>query len=86
MNVFKSPPPKAEVVIVKTEGRLEYDLYLLTATRLGGAKKYGTARIVTDGGTTVPNLHAAAIEYLMAAGETETAEAMAAGKWKADAA
>lgn len=78
MKLDKTPPPKAEVRVVKTDGRLEYDVYLVTATRLGGAKKVGTSRIATDGGTTVPNLRAAALEYLATAGEEELVEILTA--------
>lgn len=74
MKVWTARPPQKEVRIVKTQGRLEYEFWLITAVKIGGAKRMGTSRIATDMGTTVPNLHEAIISYLDALGDEEYAE------------
>lgn len=74
MKVWTSRPASKEVRIIKTEGRLEYEFWLLTAVKVGGARKMGTSRIATDMGTTVPNLQEAIISYMDAMGDTEYAD------------
>jgi len=74
MKVWASRPAQKEVRIIKTDGRLEYEFWLVTATKIGGARKVGTSRISTDMGTTVPNLHEAIISYIETMGDEEFAE------------
>lgn len=74
MKVWASKPLMKEVRIVKTAGRFEYEFWLVSAVKIGGAHKAGTSRITTDMGTTYPNLNEAIVAYLDTIGEVEYAE------------
>jgi hypothetical protein len=74
MKVWASKPSPKEVRIVKTSGRFEYEFWLVSAVKIGGAHKAGTSRITTDMGTTYPNLNEAIVAYLDTMGEADYAE------------
>ena len=56
-------PPVQQLLVVKPNESSEYEIYVVTPTKIGEAEKIGHQRVVTDDGHTFTNIQGAA-KYL----------------------
>lgn len=68
---YKKPVREVRVVHTNEDRDGEYEIYILTPVRVGGARRVTANRIITDDGHQFVNMDAAVRHYMDKAGEIE---------------